>query len=126
MRSPILFVRILLILAMVLIAYLVVGFVQQVRVSQQRQEELRQVEQGIAAALEEQALLEHQLEHARSDLAVDEWAREYGWSRPDEVPVVVIAPGEGAFSDSYEGRDGEASSSVSPRDAWWDLFFGTR
>jgi hypothetical protein len=111
---------------MVLIAYLVVGFVQQVRVSQQRQEELRKVEQGIAIALEEQASLERQLEHARSDLAVDEWAREYGWSRPDEVPVVVIAPGEGSFSDSHEEQEKEATSPDSTRDAWWALFFGTR
>jgi type II secretory pathway pseudopilin PulG len=124
-RNSLSFVRILLILMGILALYLLASFVRQVAISQQRRSELSELEQAIAAAEEKRAELEKDLTHAQSDAAVEEWARENNWARPDEVSVVVVAPPASA-SPGVEGSSEAGGRPDSPRDAWWDMFFGTR
>jgi type II secretory pathway pseudopilin PulG len=124
-RNSLSFVRILLILMGILALYLLASFVRQVAISQQRRSELSELEQAIAAAEEKRAELEKDLTYAQSDAAVEEWARENNWARPDEVSVVVVAPPASA-SPGVEGSSKGGGRPDSPRDAWWDMFFGTR
>jgi len=124
-RNSLPIVRILLVLMGVLALYLLANFVRQVAISQQRRSELSDLEQAIADAQEERAELEEALTYAQSDAAVDEWARKIGWARPYEVSVVVIAPAA-STSPGEEGSPEGGSGPALPRDAWWDLFFGTR
>jgi cell division protein FtsB len=118
-RNSLPLVRILLILMGVLALYLLANFVRQVAISQQRRSELSELEQAIADA-EQEALT-----YAQSDAAVEEWARTIGWARPDEVSVVVVAP-SASTSTGEEGRSQGGGGLALPRDAWWELFFGTR
>ncbi len=115
--------QILLILMGIFVVYLVVNFVRQIGVSHQRRQELRQLEDEVAAALQVHADLEQQLDYAPSGAAVREWALANGMTKPDEVLVVVpsLEPVP-AVEESPE----EGVSPGSPRETWWDLFFGTR
>jgi cell division protein FtsB len=115
----------LLLLMGLLILYLVADFGRQVVVSYQRQEDLRQIERKIESAQEETRQLEAWLAYVRSPQAAEAWAREQGWARPDEVPVVVIAPPV-ASSPGTDQDAQENLGSLSHRDAWWALFFGER
>jgi cell division protein FtsB len=124
-RNSLSLVRILLILMGVLVLYLVVSFVRQAAISQKSQEELAELEQAITAAEEKRAGLREDLVYAQSEAAVEEWARENNWAKPDEVSVVVVAPPASA-SRGVEGSSEGAGGPDSPRDAWWELFFGTR
>jgi type II secretory pathway pseudopilin PulG len=124
-RNSLPLVRILLILMGVLALYLLANFVRQVAISQQRRSELLELEQAIADAKEERAELKEALTYAQSDAAVDEWAHKDSWARPDEVSVVVVAP-PASTSPGEEGRSQGGGGPDLPRDAWWDLFFGTR
>jgi type II secretory pathway pseudopilin PulG len=124
-RNSLPLVRILLILMGVLALYLLANFVRQVAISQQRRSELSELEQAIADAEEERAELKEALTYAQSDAAVEEWARTIGWARPDEVSVVVVAP-SASTSTGEEGRSQGGGGLALPRDAWWELFFGTR
>lgn len=117
--------QLLLLLMGILLLYLVVDFGRQVIASYQRQEELQQVERDIAAAQEETQRLEARLNYARSAQAAEAWAREQGWARQGEVPVVIIAPPASLVPEAaQEGQENPAS--LSPREAWWELFFGER
>jgi cell division protein FtsB len=122
-RKVLPFTQILLILMGIFVAYLVVNFGRQVGVSHQRRQELQQVEDQITAARQERAELEQQLDHAESDAAVREWALPNGLIKPDEVRVVIpsLEPVPAAEQDSEAGAGPD-----SPRETWWDLFFGTR
>jgi hypothetical protein len=107
------------------ILYLGVGFVQQARVSYERREELHLIEQEISVVQEENARLHERLNHVRSSEAAEEWARENGWAKEDEVSVVVVAPP----ADSSAGVQQDTEVAPAPgsnREAWWDLFFGER
>jgi type II secretory pathway pseudopilin PulG len=125
LRSSLSFIRILLILMGILAVYLLASFVRQVAINQQRRSELSGLEQAIAEAEGERAELREALTYAQSDAAVDEWARENNWARPEEVSVVVIAPAA-STSPGVEGRSEGGGGPDSPRDGWWELFFGTR
>ena len=116
---------ILLILMSLVILYLGVSFVRQATVSSQRREELHWIEQEIADAQRENAILEDRRAYMQSSEAAEEWARENGWAREDEVSVVVVAPAAELSADSQPGL-GETGESSSNREAWWSLFFGDR
>lgn len=119
------FSHLLLILGGILILYLVVNFGRQVGVSYQRRQELKQIEQQIESARQEKAALEKALSYAQSPQAAEAWAREQLWSRPDEVPVMVVAPPTEGMPAGQELSE-EAMEPGAIRDVWWDLFFGTR
>ncbi len=119
------FGHILLILGGILILYLVANFGRQVGVSYQRRQELKQIEQEIESARQEKEALEKELIYAQSPQAAEAWAREQLWSRPDEVAVMVVAPPADASPAGPE-KPAEAGGPGSIRDAWWDLFFGSR
>jgi hypothetical protein len=117
--------QILIVIAVAVAIYLLVDFGQQVQISNERREELERIQQQIAAAEEQQARLEEQLVYVQSGEIVEAWARQNGFAKPGEVPVVVVAPhGE---SDPVIEQDTEAP--VRPgsfRETWWSLFFGNR
>lgn len=109
----------------VVILYLGVNFVMQIGVSHELREKLGRIEQGIAAAERANSELEARLDYVSSNDAAEEWARENGWAREDEVLVVVMAPAaETAPGD--EPQQGDEVRPASDRDSWWDLFFGDR
>jgi cell division protein FtsB len=114
--------QLLLLLMGSLILYLVVDFGRQVVSSYQRREELQQIEQQVQGAQQETEQLNARLTYAQSPQAAEEWAREQGWAKEDEVPVVIIAP---SAPDSSGGgsRSPVAAAAPSQREAWWDLFF---
>lgn len=105
--------------------YLGLGFVRQASVNRQRQQELNHIEREIGTAREELARWDAELERAQSLQAAEEWARERGWAKQDEASVVVISPSMDESPD-VEGSAGENSGPALPRDAWWELFFGSR
>ena len=107
----------------VVILYLVGNFVMQTGVSLELRDNLRGIEQEIAAAEKANSELEARLDYVSSDDAAEEWARENGWARPDEVLVVVLAP-ESQTLPGYELRQEDAVRPASNRDSWWDLFLG--
>ena len=83
----------------------------------------QQIGQEIAAAEKANSELEARLDYVSSDDAAEEWARENGWARPDEVLVVVMAP-ESQISPGDEPHQEDAVRPASNRDSWWDLFLG--
>jgi cell division protein FtsL len=105
--------------------YLGLSFVQQASVNRQRRLELNHIEQEIIAAQEELAQAEAELERTQSPQAAEAWARQNGWARPDEGLVVMVPPSAEGSPDA-EGGAGEGAGPTSPRDAWWELFFGSR
>ena len=107
----------------VVILYLLVTFVMQTGVSLELRDKLGRIEQEIAAAEKANSELKARLDYAASDDAAEEWARENGWARPDEVLVVVLAP-EAETSPGGEPRQEDGVRPASNRDSWWDLFFG--
>ncbi|MFC2031373.1 hypothetical protein ACFLWA_11685 [Chloroflexota bacterium] len=117
--------QVVLLLLGILIIYLVVDFGRQVLVSHQRQAELRQVEARIDAAMEDGVALEERLAYAQSPQAAEAWARNQGWAKSNEVPVIVVAP-EGEAANSPRARREEGLRLGSVRQTWWDLFFGDR
>jgi hypothetical protein len=108
----------------VLVVYVGTGFIRQTQVREQQRAELERVEKEILLAQEEAAILEKHLAFVESPAAVEAWALENGWARPDEMPVVLVEPpGEPAKPrPPARGETGLAT----PQQAWWDLFFGHR
>jgi cell division protein FtsL len=117
--------HILLVLMAVLILYLVVDFARQVGVSYQRREELKQIEQSIDNAQARMEDLQGQLAYATSPAAAEQWARRDGLTRPNEVLVVFVGPAASS-APVGEKKTQDSTRFNSVRDAWWDLFFGTR
>jgi hypothetical protein len=115
--------QVLLIPAGLLLLYELVTFGQQIRLSQQRRQELEHLEQKITLTQQEQVRLQELRDYAQSDKAAEEWARENGMAKPGEVPVILVAP----TADPTLKSEQEPPSTLpqGPRDTWWDLFFGT-
>jgi cell division protein FtsB len=107
----------------ILLLYLVADFGRQVIVHYQRQEELRQLQARVESAKDQTRLLESWLAYMQSPQAAAAWAREQGWTKPDEVPVVIVAPPAGLAAGSTVGSEAEIGSTA-PREAWQELFFG--
>ena len=107
----------------VVILYLLVTFVMQTGVSLELRDKLGRIEQDIATAERANSELKARLDYVASDDAAEEWARENGWARPDEVLVVVLAPESQALPGD-ELRQEDAARPTSNRDLWWDLFLG--
>ena len=124
-RSTPLLNQFLLILMGIALLYLAISFVRQVGVSYQRREELETIRQQSSLAKEKTAELQRRLDYVQSDSAVEEWAREVGWARPDEVLLVPVWAQSEANAEPEESP-GQEAAPASPRDAWWDLFFETR
>ncbi len=108
-----------------LVIYVGAAFARQAQVREQQRAELERIENEIAIAQEEAAMLQEHLEFVQSPAAVEAWALENGWARPDEMPVVIIEPPVEAGS-RQEAEDGAGAGPATPQQAWWDLFFGDR
>jgi len=115
--------QLLLILMGTVLLYLVVNFGRQVAISYQRGQELQQIQEKVGLAEERNQELRDYQEHAKSDSATEAWARDQGWAKAGEVPVIIVAP-SAAESPAIELPAQE--SPTSNRQAWWELFFGTR
>ena len=119
------FGQILLIIMGIVVLYLAADLSRLVSVGYQRRQELRRVEAQLAAAQARQAELQAQLAYARSEAAVDEWARDNGLVRSGEVPVVIVAPeAEGRTPPGQQPAGDTDPATI--REAWWRLFFGWR
>ena len=105
--------------------YLAVSFIMQTGVSLDLEDKVQRLDQDITAAERADAALEKRLEYVSSDDAAEEWARQNGWARSDEVLVVVLAPEGGDSPGDRLEQDPEVRP-VSNRDTWWNLFFGER
>jgi hypothetical protein len=107
----------------VMLLYMVANFVRQTGERLDLRDRLRHIEQEIAAAERANSQLKERLDYVSSDDAAEEWARENGWARSDEVLVVVLAP-ESAAAPGAEIDPEEDAGPASIRDSWWDHFFG--
>jgi len=116
--------QIVLILMGILILYLAVDFGRQVIISQQRQSELRAAQAQILGSQERQAALQSQLEYSESDAAAEAWARDQGWVKANEVPVVIVAPTAVSGLETHDAEPGSRSGPVLRE--WWELFFGSQ
>jgi len=105
--------------------YLAVTSILQTGVSLDLEDKVQRLDQDFTAAERANAELEKRLEYVSSDDAAEEWARQNGWARSDEVLVVVLAPEAGNSPGDRLQQDQEVTP-VSNRDTWWDLFFGER
>jgi hypothetical protein len=109
----------------IVVLYLAADFVRQMAVSHQRKEEYAQIEQRIALGREETVKLTEELEKVGSPQAIEEAVRPQGMIREDEVLVIPVgAPSEALPEDEPESLI--ETEFDSPREAWLDLFFGTR
>ncbi len=124
-RRRILINQFLLLLMGIVIVYLMADFARQLAVHYQRREELRQLDAEIELALQKQQDLEMRRAYVQSPQAAEEWARENGLAKEGEQSVVIVAPESAAALPSEEDA-GAGPAPVSPRDSWWDLFFGRR
>ena len=115
--------QLLLVLMGTILLYLVVNFGRQVAVSYQQRQELAQIQEKVRLAEEQNQQLHDYLNYANSDQAAEAWAREQGWAKAGEVPVIVVSP-PAAEAPAIESLPQESPSSY--RQAWWELFFGTR
>lgn len=107
----------------VVLLYLLANFVMLTGERLELRGRLRRIEREIAAAEKANAELEARLDYVSSDDAAEEWARENGWARTDEVLVVVLAP-EGETPSGVELSPAEPAGSATSRESWWNLFFG--
>ena len=105
--------------------YLAVTSILQTGVSLDLEDKVQRLDQDFTAAERANAELEKRLEYVSSDDAAEEWARQNGWARSDEVLVVVLAPEAGDSPGDRLPQDQEVTP-VSNRDTWWNLFFGER
>jgi cell division protein FtsB len=121
-RTPFLS-HLLLILMGTILLYLVVNFGRQVATSYQRGQELQQIRERVKVAEERNQELRDYFEYVKSDAYTEAWARDIGWAKAGEVPVIVIGP-SAVESPVLELLPQELPASY--RQAWWDLFFGTR
>lgn len=103
--------------------YLVANFVMQTGERLDLRDKQNRIEQNIAAAEKANSVLKARLDYVSSDDAAEEWARENGWARSDEVLVVVLAP-DSETSPGIESSPAEDVEPGSNRDSWWNLFFG--
>jgi len=115
--------QLLLILMGTILLYLVANFGRQVAVSYQQRQELSQIQEKVKLAKAQNQELRNYLDYANSNSAVEAWAREQGWAKTGEVPVIVIAP---AAAEAPAIESAPQESPASYRQAWWELFFGTR
>jgi hypothetical protein len=114
--------QVLLIPVGLLLIYELVTFGQEIRLSQQRRQELQQIEQKITLAQQDQARLDQLHSYAQSDAAAEEWARENGMAMTGEVPVILLAPSVEPTQQS--NQEPPSTGPDMPRDQWWDLLFG--
>jgi len=116
--------RLLLIAMVVAFLALSVSFISQVRAHSARRADLRDLEAELVQAQEVKAGLEKQLEFTNSDLAVRAWALQNGLAKRDETPVILVAPPTDVVPEDQLPM-GKGPASDSPRQAWWELFFGS-
>jgi hypothetical protein len=124
-RRPPLISQLLLILMGAMLVFLVVSFAGQVTISHQQSAKLNRVEDKIRIAVAEKAQLDKYLAYVWSLEAVERWARQHGWTKPNERLVVPVGVGTEGPPPEQEILE-EARKPDSPQGEWWDLFFRIR
>jgi len=123
-RTP--FVNQLLLIVMgAMLVYLVVSFARQVTISHQESAELSRVNDEIHQVVVAKAQLEEYAEYIRSSEGLERWARQQGWTRPNEVKVVAVG-GRTEEPPRKQEIVENGKKADSPQGAWWDLFFSTQ
>jgi len=123
-RTP-LISQLLLILMGAMLAFLVVNFARQVTISHQQSAELNRVEEKVRIAVAEKAQLDEYLAYVWSLEALERWARQHGWTKPNEKRVVPVGVGTAGPPPEQEILE-EGRKADSPQGEWWDLFFRIR
>ena len=118
--------QILVVLLGAMLLYLVVSFIHQVNVSRQQLEELDRIEQKVGVGLEKSKELEGLREYIESDEVVEWWARTNAWGKADEIVIATVGDSREPSSPDAQTGTQESTSANAPRDAWWNLFLGTR
>jgi len=120
-RTP-LISQLLLVLMGAMLVFLVVSFARQVTISHQQSAVLNRIEEKIRVAMAEKGQLDEYLAYVWSPEALERWARQHGWTRPDETLVVPVGVGtEGPPPEQAISEEGRKPDS--PQGEWWDLFF---
>ena len=117
--------QIVVILMAALVLYLAVDFGRQVILNSLRQDDLQQVKDDVAAALQKKQDLEKRLEYVHSPQAAEEWARSVGWVTANEVPVMLVGPTAVPVDAGSEGTLSPSDQDAN-RTRWWKYFFGER
>jgi hypothetical protein len=119
----------------VLLLVVIVGglggaFAQQLRLSQELGEEVKQLEEAVAAMEARSAHLTATLEYVQTDEYVEEWAREDAkMAKPGEVVMIPLVGGGGSEPSATPAAGlQEESMAVSEGRpfwvVWWEAVFG--
>lgn len=114
------------IIALTISVFLIVDFGRRAAANYRIQREADRLSQEVAAAHRYQNKLLEQRTYAASDLYVEEVARrELKWARPGETVVVVLPTPEAQPNDHVTASAMlQPVAITTPRQAWWQLFFG--
>jgi hypothetical protein len=116
------FSQLLMILVGIVVVYLVMDFGKTVLASRRQRVELKEWKARLDAVYEEQRELEDRVRYNYSEQAVDDWARELGMVKENEVAVTILDYGE-APEPPVRERPRTTPASIPARRVWWDLFF---
>jgi cell division protein FtsB len=118
----------------VLLLVVIVGglggaFAQQLRLARELGEEVKQLEQAVAALEAQSATLTATLEYVQTDEYVEEWAREeLKMAKPGEVvmiPLVGVGGSEPSATPAAQPDEALAGAEDKPFwVAWWEAVFG--
>jgi len=114
------------IIALTISVFLIVDFGRRAAANYRIQREADRLAQEVAAAHRYQNKLLEQRTYAASDLYVEEVARrELKWAKPGETVVVVLPTPEAQPNTGVTASAGiQPVAITTPRQAWWQLFFG--
>jgi cell division protein FtsB len=116
------FSQLLMILVGIVVVYLVMDFGRTVMASRRQNEDMKELQGRLKAVYEEQGQLEDRVRYNYSEQAVDDWARELGMVKENEVAVTIIADEEVPKPPVRE-KPRTTPASIPARRVWWDLFF---
>jgi cell division protein FtsB len=121
-RTARFFSQLLMILVGIVVVYLVMDFGRQVMASHRQRADLKGLQARLDAIFGEQRELENKVRYAYSEQAVDDWAREQGMVKENEVAVTILADDQ-APEPPVRETPRTAPASIPARRVWWDLFF---
>jgi cell division protein FtsB len=119
------FSQLLMILLGIVVVFLVVDFGRTVVESQQQYSELKELKAERDAVYAEQKELQDAVRYAYSVQAVEDWSREIGLVKDDEIGVTIIDYNEAPVAPVRESPR-TTPASIPARRVWWDLFFAER
>jgi cell division protein FtsB len=116
------FSQLLMILVGIVVVYLVMDFGRTVMASRRQNEDMKELQGRLKAVYEEQGQLEDRVRYNYSEQAVDDWAREIGLVKENEVAVTILDDDE-APEPPVREKPRTTPASIPARRVWWDIFF---